>query len=196
LEALKVAKELDINVSCDLNYRSKLWKWGKKAVEIMSGLVEYCDVVIGNEEDAEKTLGVKAPETDVTKGKIKGENYQYVCEELAKKYSNVKSIAFTLRGSLSASHNTWSGVLWNNNNFYIGRTYDIKPIVDRLGGGDSFSAGIIYGLSEFGKDYQKCLDFALAASCLKHSIQDDFNLVSLDEVFRLMAGDESGRVSR
>ena len=196
LEAIKTAQKYNVTISCDLNYRSKLWKWGKNAVEVMPELVEYCDVVIGNEEDAEKTLGVKPPETDVSKGKIKSENYKFVCEELAKKYSRLKTIAFTLRGSLSASHNTWSGVLWNNHKFYSGVTYDIEPIVDRLGGGDSFSAGIIYGLSKFGDNYQKCLDFALAASCLKHSIQDDFNLISLGEVMRLMEGDASGRVSR
>ena len=196
LEALKVAKELNVNVSCDLNYRSKLWKWEKNAVEVMPELINYCDVIIGNEEDAEKTLGVKAPETDIKTGKIKSENYKFVCEELANQYSNVKTIAFTLRGSLSASHNTWSGVLWNDHKFYTGVTYDLNPIVDRLGGGDSFSAGIILGLSKFGENYQKCLDFALAASCLKHSIQDDFNLVSIDEVMRLMEGDASGRVSR
>ena len=196
LEALKVAKELNVNVSCDLNYRSKVWKWEKNAVEVMPELINYCDVIIGNEEDAEKTLGVKAPETDIKTGKIKSENYKFVCEELANQYSNVKTIAFTLRGSLSASHNTWSGVLWNDHKFYTGVTYDLNPIVDRLGGGDSFSAGIILGLSKFGENYQKCLDFALAASCLKHSIQDDFNLVSIDEVMRLMEGDASGRVSR
>jgi 2-dehydro-3-deoxygluconokinase len=197
LEAVIEAKQSGVIISCDLNYRHKLWKWGKNAIDVMSELVKYCDVIVGNEEDAEKTLGVKAPKTDITKGIVKSDNYQYVCQELSSTYPNLQTIAFTLRGSLSASHNTWSGVLWNRNKgFFSGVSYDIKPIVDRLGGGDSFSAGLIYGLSEFNDDYQKVLNFALAASCLKHSIQDDFNLVSLDEVFRLMEGDASGRVSR
>jgi 2-dehydro-3-deoxygluconokinase len=197
LEAVTEAKRLGIIVSCDLNYRSKLWNWGKEAIDVMSELVRHCDVIIGNEEDAEKSLGVKAPETDITKANLKSENYLVVCEELSNTYPNLQTIVFTLRGSLSASHNTWSGVLWNKDKgFFSGVSYDIKPIVDRLGGGDSFSAGIIFGLTEFKDDYQKALDFALSASCLKHSIQDDFNLVSLDEVFRLMKGDASGRVSR
>lgn len=197
LEAVIEAKRKGVIVSCDLNYRSKLWNWGKNAIDVMSELVRYCDVIIGNEEDAEKSLGVKAPKTDITKANVKGENYLVVCEALSKTYPHLQTIVFTLRGSLSASHNTWSAVLWNKDKgFFNGVTYDIKPIVDRLGGGDSFAAGIIYGLTEFPEDHQKALNFAISASCLKHSIQDDFNLVSLNEVFRLMEGDASGRVSR
>lgn len=197
LEAVTEAKRSGVTVSCDLNYRHKLWNWGKNAIDVMSELVNHCDVVIGNEEDAEKSLGVKAPQTDIKKANVKSENYQVVCEELSKTYPNLQTIVFTLRGSLSASHNTWSGVIWNKDKgFFSGVTYDLKPIVDRLGGGDSFAAGIIYGLTEFKDDYQKILNFAISASCLKHSIQDDFNLVSLSEVFRLMEGDASGRVSR
>ncbi len=197
LEAVVEAKRLGVIVSCDLNYRSKLWNWGKTAIDVMSELVKHCDVIIGNEEDAEKSLGVKAPQTDIKKANLKSENYLVVCEELSKTYPNLQTIVFTLRGSLSASHNTWSAVLWNKDKgFFSGITYDIKPIVDRLGGGDSFAAGIIYGLTEFSDDYQKALNFAISASCLKHSIQDDYNLVSLEEVFRLMDGDGSGRVSR
>lgn len=197
LEAVIEAKRSDVIVSCDLNFRQKLWNWGKTANEVMSELVKYCDVIVGNEEDAEKTLGVKAPKTDITKGVVESENYQFVCNTLSNEFPNLQTISFTLRGSLSASHNRWSGVLWNKDQgFFSGVTYDITPIVDRLGGGDSFSAGLIYGLTEFGDDYQKVLDFAIAASCLKHSIQNDFNLISLEEVYRLMEGDASGRVSR
>jgi 2-dehydro-3-deoxygluconokinase len=197
LEAVIEAKRSGVIVSCDLNYRYKLWNWGKEAIEIMSELVKYCDVIIGNEEDAEKSLGVKAPHTDIKKANIESENYFIVCEKLSQSFSNLQTIVFTLRQSLSASHNKWSGVLWNKDKgFFNGTTYDIMPIVDRLGGGDSFAAGIIYGLTEFDTDYQKTLNFAISASCLKHSIQDDFNLVSLTEIFKLMEGDASGRISR
>lgn len=194
-EAIQIARELGITVSTDLNYRAKLWKWGETAGEVMTDLVGMCDVALGNEEDAEKVFGIKAPEADVTAGKVKADHYRYVCEELAKKIPSLKTISITLRGSLSASHNTWSGVLWREGAFFSAPTYNILPIVDRVGGGDSFMGGLIYGLRKF-DDPQKALNFAAAAACLKHSILGDFNAVSVSEVEALMSGDASGRVSR
>lgn len=196
LEGVRTAKEMGLTVSCDLNYRSKLWKWGKSAGEVMSEMVQYCDVAIGNEEDAEKVMGIKAPETDVTSGRVEADKYLYVCQELAKRFPDLKTIAITLRGSLSASHNTWSAVLWHQGEFYIAPTYDVTHIVDRVGAGDSFMAGLIYGLREFPEDKQRVLNFATAASCLKHTIFGDFNLASVEEVIQLARGDVSGRVSR
>jgi 2-dehydro-3-deoxygluconokinase len=196
LEAVQVAHAMKLTVSCDLNYRAKLWKWGKKAGEVMPELVRYCDVAIGNEEDAEKAFGIKASETDVTAGKVDPNRYRYVCEEMAAQFPNLKQISFTLRGSLSASHNTWSGVLWDRGAFYSGPTFDITDIVDRVGGGDAFVGGLIYGLHHYGDDREKALAFAIAASCLKHSIFGDFNAVSVVEVEKIMGGDVSGRVAR
>jgi len=196
IEAVKIAKNNRITISCDLNYRSKLWNYGKKSLEIMPELVKYCDVAIGNEEDADKVLGIKAPDTDVTSGDIDAEKYRYVVEEMVKQYPNLKKVAITLRGSISASHNTWSAVLYDGKDMYIGPQYDISPIVDRVGGGDSFMGGLIYGLLTYKEDLQTALSFAVAASCLKHTIIGDFNLVSIDEVKKLMGGDTSGRVSR
>ncbi|MBN2392841.1 MAG: sugar kinase [Anaerolineae bacterium] len=196
LEAVQVAKEMGLTVSCDLNFRNKLWKWGKRAGEVMPELVSYSDVAIGNEEDADKVFGIKAPYADVSSGKVEAGGYEYVCNALAERFPNLKTIAITLRGSLSASHNTWSGVLWQQGAFYSAPVYDITHIVDRVGGGDSFCAGLIYGLRTYGDVVQKALDFAVAASCLKHSILGDFNLVTVEEVEKLMGGDVSGRVSR
>ena len=196
LEAVKAAKEMGLTVSCDLNYRKKLWKWGKSPSEIMPELVKFTDVAIGNEEDADKVFGVKAPESDVTAGKVEADKYRHVSEKLAERFPNLKTIAITLRGSVSASHNTWSGVLWHPGDFFIGPYFDVTHIVDRVGGGDSFMGGLIYGLRTYGEDYQKVLDFAVAASCLKHSVFGDFNLVTVAEVEKLMSGDASGRVSR
>ncbi len=196
LEAVKVAKNKGVFISCDLNYRSKLWKYGKKPSDIMSELVNYCDLAIGNEEDADKVFSIKTPETDISSGKINAQKYKFVGEQLMKKFPNLKNIAITLRGSISASHNTWSGGLFNGDRLYIGPKYDITQIVDRVGGGDSFAAGIIFGFLKYKDDYQKILNFAVSASCLKHTIYGDFNLVSIDEVLKLMGGDTSGRVSR
>jgi 2-dehydro-3-deoxygluconokinase len=203
-EAIRVAREMGVTVSCDLNFRAKLWKWGKPAGEVMADLVGMCDVALGNEEDAEKVFGIKAPEADITAGKVDADHYRFVCEELAKKFSSLKIISITLRGSLSASHNTWSGVLWTrpepgrreSGKFFSAPTYDILPIVDRVGGGDSFMAGLVYGLRKYKDEPQKALNFAAAAACLKHSILGDFNAVSVGEVETLMGGDASGRVSR
>jgi 2-dehydro-3-deoxygluconokinase len=203
-EAIQAAREMGLTVSCDLNFRAKLWKWGKPAGEVMTDLVGMCDVALGNEEDAEKVFGIKAPEADVAAGKVEADHYRFVCEELAKKFPSLKTISITLRGSLSASHNTWSGVLWTRaepgrsegGKFFSAPTYDILPIVDRVGGGDSFMAGLIYGLRKYNDEPQKGLNFAAAAACLKHSILGDFNAVSVSEVETLMGGDASGRVSR
>jgi 2-dehydro-3-deoxygluconokinase len=196
LEAAQVAKEMGLTVSCDLNFRKNLWKWGKKASEVMPELVKTCDVAIGNEEDAAQVFGIHAPETDVTAGKVDADKYLYVCQELVKRFPNLKTIAITLRGSMSASHNTWSGVLWDGVKFYVAPQFDITHIVDRVGGGDSFMGGLIYGLLKYGEDKQSALNFAVAASCLKHTIFGDFNDTSVSEVEKLMGGDTSGRVSR
>lgn len=194
-EAILAARQQGVTVSCDLNYRAKLWKWGKPAGEMMGELVGMCDLALGNEEDAEKVFGIRAPKSDVTAGKIEAGHYRFVCEALAERFPSLKTISITLRGSLSASHNTWSGVLWLNGAFYTAPTYNIIPIIDRVGGGDAFMGGLIYGLRKYG-DPQKALDFAAAAACLKHSLPGDFNAVSVTEVETLMFGDASGRVSR
>lgn len=195
LTAVKTAREMGLTVSCDLNYRAKLWKWGKQAGEVMPELVSLCDIAVGNEEDAEKVFGIKAADADVTGGKVDAASYGQVCEALVNKFPDLKTVAITLRGSLSASHNTWSGVLYHEGAFFEGPKFDIMPIVDRVGGGDSFCGGLIYGLLTYG-DPQKAINFAVAASCLKHTIHGDFNLVRVAEVEKLMAGDASGRVSR
>ena len=196
LEAVQVAKEMGLTISCDINYRSKLWKWGKRPGEVMPELVQECDIAIGNEEDAAQVFGIHAPDTDVTSGRVDAEKYRYVCETLHERFPNLKTVAITLRGSISASHNTWSGILWDEGSIYIAPTFDITHIVDRVGGGDSFMGGLIYGLLTFGDDKQRVLDFAAAASCLKHTIFGDFNLVTVAEVEKLTGGDVSGRVSR
>jgi 2-dehydro-3-deoxygluconokinase len=195
IEAAAVAREMGLTVSCDLNYRAKLWKWGRPAGEVMGELVQYADVAIGNEEDAEKVFGIHAPETDVRSGKLDAARYEGVCRQLVERFPNIKQVGITLRGSISASHNSWSGVLYSGGEMYQARSYDITHIVDRVGGGDAFAAGLIFGLRSYG-DPKRALEFAVAASCLKHSIVGDFNLVSLDEVEKLMGGDGSGRVSR
>jgi 2-dehydro-3-deoxygluconokinase len=196
LQAVKAARKLGLTVSCDLNYRAKLWKWGRTAGEVMRELVSYCDVAIGNEEDAEKMFGIRAPEADVARGKVSARKYRFVCESLAKKFTNLKTIAITLRGSFSASHNSWSAVLWREGKFFRGPNFDITHIVDRVGSGDSFAAGLIYSLIKDSADPQRALDFATAASALKHTVYGDFNLVSVSEVEKLLKGDASGRVSR
>jgi 2-dehydro-3-deoxygluconokinase len=196
LEAVKIAKSKGITISLDLNYRAKLWKYGKEPYDIMPQLVKNCDVVLANEEDTEKVLKILAPDIDVTSGKLDPEKYRYVVEEIIKQYPNLKYVAITLRGSISASHNIWSGILYDGKVMFTSTKYDISPIIDRVGGGDSFAAGLIYGFLTYKNDLQKILDFAVASSCLKHTIFGDFNLVSVDEVLKLMEGDTSGRVSR
>lgn len=195
IEAVRTAHEMGLTVSCDMNYRKNLWKWGKKAGEVMPELLRWCDVAVGNEEDAKDVFGIVAPEADITGGKVAAESYRSVCSQLVERFPNLKTVGITLRGSLSASHNTWSGVLWHQGQFYETRMYDIAHIVDRVGGGDSFVGGLIYGMTVY-NDPQKALDFAVAASCLKHSIYGDFTEVTVAEVEKLMKGDASGRVAR
>lgn len=192
LEAVKAAKESGVTVSVDLNYRKKLWST-EKAGKVMGEIVKYCDVVIANEEDAEKVFGIKADETDITSGHLSDEGYKKVAQELADRFG-LKYVAITLRESFSASDNGWSAMMYDTKEFYKSKRYDVR-IVDRVGGGDSFGAGLIYGLSS-GMSNQDALEFAVAASCLKHTIEGDFNHVSIEEVETLMKGDASGRVQR
>lgn len=196
LEAIQTAKKMGLTVSCDLNYRNKLWKWGKTASEVMPELVSDCDVAIGNEEDAEKVFGIRAEGTDVTTGRVEADKYFEVMTALKNRFPNLKTIAVTLRSSISASRNIWSGTMWNNGDFFIGQSFDITHIVDRVGGGDAFMGGLIYGLRHFADDPKHVLDFAIGASCLKHSIFGDFNLVRVSEVEKTISGDASGRISR
>ncbi len=196
LEAIQAARAAGLTISTDLNYRKNLWKWGKKPSEVMPAMVSLCDLAVCNEEDAEKVFGIKAPDVDVTAGKVEGAQYRYVAEKLVERFPNLKTVAFTLRGSISATHNTWSGALWREGQFFTGRVYDIDLIVDRVGGGDAFSGGLIYALCKSPADPQHALEFAIGASCLKHGIIGDFNAVSADEVEKLITGDASGRVSR
>lgn len=192
LEALRVAKKAGVLVSCDLNFRKKLWS-SEKANKVMSGLMEYVNIAIGNEEDAEKVFGIKADNTDITSGELDDTGYRQVAQKLVEKFGFQK-VAITLRESYSASDNGWSALLYDGKEFYKSRKYDIH-IVDRVGGGDSFCGGLLYGLLS-GMDNQRALEFAVAASCLKHTIPGDFNLVSIAEVENLMYGDGSGRVQR
>jgi 2-dehydro-3-deoxygluconokinase len=197
LEAIKTANEMGVTVSCDLNYRKNLWKYGKKASEVMPALVEGCDVILGNEEDAEKVFGIKPEGFDVahTGGEVNAAEFESVCRQMMAKFPRAKKVIVTLRGSINANHNTWGGVLWDGKTLWQSRRYDITHIVDRVGGGDSFMGGLVYGLLTYDAD-QRALDFAVAASALKHTIYGDFNLVSVAEVEALMGGDGSGRVQR
>ena len=198
LEAIQAANRLGITVSCDLNYRKNLWKYGKTAHEVMPELVAGCDIILGNEEDAEKVFGIKPEGFDAaaTEGEVHAASFQSVCTQLMAHFPRARKVIITLRGSINANHNTWGGVLYADNRLYESRRYDITHIVDRVGGGDSFMGGLIYGLLSYPGDDQKALDFAVAASCLKHTIYGDFNQVTVEEVEKLMSGDTSGRVSR
>lgn len=197
LEAIQMANKMRITVSTDLNYRKNLWNYGKSPAEIMPELVAGCDVILGNEEDAEKHFDIHPKGVDVTQGdSIDAGAYISVCQQLMEKFPKCKKAIVTLRGSISASHNTWSGVLYDGKKLFHAPTYQITDIVDRVGGGDSFMGGLIYGLLSYAGDDQRALNFAVAASCLKHTIYGDANLVSVDEVEKLMGGDASGRVSR
>ncbi len=195
LDAIKTANKLGVTVSTDLNYRAKLWKYGKTAKEVMPQLVEGCDVVLGNEEDAEMALGIVPEGVDVSGGHVTAEAYLNVSKEIMAQFPRVKKVITTLRGSINANHNTWSGVLYDGKTLYKAPDFDISHIVDRVGGGDSFMGGLVFGLLNY-EDDQKALNFATAASCLKHTIHGDFNLASIAEVEKLMGGDSSGRVSR
>ncbi len=194
LEAMKEAKKAGATVSIDLNYRKKLWKYGKTAPEVMCELVKYADVVIANEEDIQKCLGIEA-DSDVTSGKLDTDVYEELAAKVKAQYPNVQYVAITLRESRSADCNGWSAALSGKNGFYLSRHYEITDIIDRVGGGDSFAAGIIWALSHY-DDEEYCINFAVAASCLKHTINGDFNLSRLSEVEALCKGDGSGRVQR
>ncbi|MBR2073155.1 MAG: sugar kinase [Alistipes sp.] len=190
LEACQVANRMGVTVSCDLNYRKNLWKYGKTASEVMPALVECCDVILGNEEDAEKVFGIKPEGFDVaaTEGKVEQSAFESVCRQIMARFPRAKKVIITLRGSINANHNTWGGVLFNGQTLYSSPRYDLTHIVDRVGGGDSFMGGLIYGLREY-KDDERALRFAVAASALKHTIYGDFNLVTVAEVENLMRGD-------
>lgn len=196
LEAIQVANKKGITVSTDLNYRKNLWKYGKTAGDIMQELVAGCDVILGNEEDAEKVFGIKPEGMDVTQGHVEAQQYESVCKQLMKQFPRCKKAIITLRGSVSASHNSWSGVLYDGKKLYEAPVYQITHIVDRVGGGDSFMGGLIYGLLHYKDDMQQALDFAVAASCMKHTVEGDYNMVTVEEVEKLKGGDASGRVSR
>ena len=198
LEAVKAASAKGITISTDLNYRAKLWNYGGDREAIMTELTSYCDVILGNEEDAEKHFGIHPEGLDVYKHghEVKAASFKSVCEQMMNKFPRAKKVITTLRGSISASHNTWAGVLYDGKKMYETRQYQITHIVDRVGGGDSFMGGLIYGLLNYPENDQNALDFAVAASCLKHTIKGDANLVTVEEVEKLMGGDASGRVAR
>ncbi len=196
LEAVKAAQRLGVHVSCDLNYRKNLWKYGKRADEVMTELVKYVNTVIANEEDVQKALGISADSAAaVDEGEINVELYKAIAAKVMEAYPNVQRVAITLRESKSANHNDWSACLFNGKDFYLSRKYSITDIVDRVGGGDSFGGGLIYGLNVYG-DEKQALEFAVAASCLKHTIPGDYNRVTVAEVESLMKGSGTGRVQR
>lgn len=197
LKAIKTANKLGVTVSCDINYRSNLWCYGKTAKEVMPELVACSDVILGNEEDCEKVFGIKPQNfnADKTCGKVDQNSFISVCEQMMKKFPRCKKMLVTLRGAINANHNTWGGVLYDGHTLFESHRYDITDIVDRVGGGDSFMGGLIFGLLHY-KDDNKALEFATAASCLKHTLKGDFNWVSVSEVESLMDGNTSGRVKR
>ncbi len=195
LESVKAAKAAGVTVSCDLNFRKNLWKYGVSAPEVMCELVKYVDVAIGNEEDCQKSLGIKA-DVDVAGGKgLDTDKYKALTDKVLAAYPNLKMIAVTLRESISADANGWHACLNDREQFCLSRRYDIMDIIDRVGGGDSFAGGLIYGLNTY-DTHQEALEFAVAASCLKHSISGDFNRVGVADVEKLKNGDGSGRVQR
>ncbi len=194
LESVKEAKKRNITVSCDLNYRKNLWKYGKKAAEVMREMANYIDVAIANEEDVQKALEITV-DVNVESGELDREKYRALGNKVLAAYPNMKLIAITLRESHSADWNGWAACLNDGENFYVSKKYEIRDIVDRVGGGDSFAGGLIYGLNAY-EDKQQALEFAVAASCLKHSILGDFNRVSVSDVEKLMGGDGTGRVQR
>lgn len=192
MDALRVCKEKSIKVSCDLNYRKNLWS-KEKAGEVMTKLMEYVDICMANEEDAADVFGIKAENTDITDGKLDRKGYESVARQLTERFGFEK-VAITLRESLSASDNNWSGMLYSKNRATYSKKYALH-IVDRVGGGDSFGAGLIYSLRK-GYDEQRSIEFAVAASCLKHSVEGDYNMVTVSEVESLAGGNASGRVQR
>ena len=194
LESVKEAKKRGITVSCDLNYRKNLWKYGKTASEVMRELAKYVDVAIANEEDVQKSLGITV-DVDVESGELDREKYRKLGDRVLEQYPDMKLIAITLRESHSADWNGWAACLNDREHFYVSKKYEIRDIIDRVGGGDSFAGGLLYGLNHY-EDKQAALEFAVAASCLKHSIIGDFNRVGVSDVEKLAGGDGSGRVQR
>ena len=192
--SVKEAKKRGITVSCDLNYRKNLWKYGKEAKEVMSELTKYVDVAIANEEDFQKSLGISA-KSDVESGELDRDVYKQIAQTAMDLYPNLKKVAITLRESKSADTNYWAACIYDGKEFYVSRKYAITDIVDRVGGGDSFGGGLIYGLNTYATQAE-ALEFAVAASCLKHTISGDFNRVTVKEVESLMKGSGSGRVER
>ena len=199
LMAMKAARKKGVTVSCDYNYRKNLWKYGRSAPEVMAELVRYTDVGIANEEDCQRALGITVEaeswEQEVEIGQIDPNKYRRLCEKVLSAFPNLKYQAITLRESYSADRNGWSACLQDRQEFYVSRRYEVTDIVDRVGTGDAFAAGLIYGYST-GMDNEEALNFAVAASCLKHSIPGDMNLVSIDEVKQLLSGGGSGRIQR
>ncbi len=195
LAGIRAARAAGATVSVDLNYRAKLWGWGASAGDVMAGIVAEADVLIGNEEDADKVFGIHAPGSSVADGTVDPAGYASVAAALSERFPRLHTIAFTQRGSISASENTWSGVLWTRDTFHVARSYRIAPIIDRVGAGDSFAAGLIYAMLD-GRPPDAALEFAVAASCLKHTIRGDVNQVSVSEVDALAGGSGSGRVER
>lgn len=195
LEAVKAARAAGVTVSCDFNFRGKLWKYGKTAPEVMRELVQYVDVGIANEEDCQKCLDVSVEGVDVHSGELDIAKYEALSAKMLEEFPNMSTITITLRESKSADRNGWSACLRDKDGFKLSRKYEITDIIDRVGGGDSFASAIIHGLNAY-EDRQQSLEFAVAASCLKHSISGDFNRVTVDEVEKLMGGDGSGRVQR
>ena len=194
LESVREAKKRNITVSCDLNNRRNLWKYGKKAAEVMRQLAEYVDVAIANEEDVQKALEITA-DVDVASGQLDREKYRVLGDKVLAAYPNMQCIAITLRESHSADWNGWAACLNDGKDFLLSKQYEIRDIIDRVGGGDSFAGGLIYGLNHYASR-QAALEFAVAASCLKHSVIGDFNRVGVSDVEKLMGGDASGRVQR
>ena len=194
LESVKEAKKRGITVSCDLNYRKNLWKYGKTASEVMRELAKYVDVAIANEEDVQKSLGITV-DVDVESGELDREKYRKLGDKVLEQYPDMKLIAITLRESHSADWNGWAACLNDWEHFYVSKKYEIRDIIDRVGGGDSFAGGLLYGLNHY-EDKQAALEFAVAASCLKHSIIGDFNRVGVSDVEKLAGGDGTGRVQR
>lgn len=197
LKAIKTSNEFGITVSCDINYRGNLWRYGKTAAEVMPEMVAGSDIILGNEEDCEKVFGIKPKNFDAekTNGNVDQSAFLSVCEQMMQTFSRCKKMVVTLRGAINANHNTWGGVLFDGKNLLESKRYDITDIVDRVGGGDSFMGGLIFGLLNYDND-QDALEFATAASCLKHTLKGDFNWVTVQDVESLINGDASGRVKR
>lgn len=197
-EAIIAASAKGLTISCDINYRNKLWQYGTSASDIMPSLVEYCDVILANEEDCEKVFGISPMGFNVEhiNDGINPKLFEGVCSQMMSRFSRCKKMAVTLRGAINANHNTWAGLLCTKTGFYHSPTYNITHIVDRVGGGDSFMGALIYALRAYPQDDQYALNFAVAASCLKHTIKGDYNQANIDEIESLLNGNVSGRVKR